>query len=62
MRKILFIMNIEILVFGSIGVLYMLGDYEYKKAVIRCGERNNLVINHTSTGDRYYTCKNNIGG
>ena len=57
MRKILLIISLEIMVFGCLGVIYGICDYEYKRATLRCGTETNLVTNYTSQGDRYYTCK-----
>lgn len=57
MRKILFVMSIEIMVFGCIWTLCGISNYEYQKAISRCGNETNLITKYTSQGDKYYTCK-----
>ena len=52
-EKILIIIGIII-----VGIaLVKIDNSEYKKAVKRCGNENNIQINYTNQGDKYYTCK-----
>lgn len=52
-EKMLIIVGIVIVVFALVGI----DNNEYKKAVKRCGNENNIQINYTNQGDKYYTCK-----
>lgn len=51
---VLFILVIVLLYFIS----SMMDKSDYDAAVERCGGSQNVVTKYTSTGDKYYTCKN----
>jgi len=49
-----------LLVIALVGVFTLLNKMEeknYQNAIVRCGNKNNVVERHTNQGDTYYTCK-----
>lgn len=49
-----------LLIVGIITIFTLLNKMEeknYNDAIERCGSKDNLVINYTNQGDKYYSCK-----
>jgi hypothetical protein len=46
-----------IALFGCFKLLQLQDQYEYNKAIERCGSVENLNTHYTQQGDKYYTCK-----
>ena len=57
MKNILFKILLVVILIGSIKVLALVDESNYKKAIDNCGSQDNIITNYDSTGDKYYTCK-----
>ena len=41
---------------GCVKLLAAQNQYEYNKAIDRCGGKDNIVLKYTVQGDEYYSC------
>ena len=57
MKKVLNVIVIILIMISLVKVLNFIDNNEYKKAITRCESQDNVVINYTNQGDKYYTCQ-----
>lgn len=56
-KNILKVMLGIVIVFSLVKVLSFIDTNEYNKAIERCESKDNVIINYTNNGDKYYTCR-----
>ena len=56
-KKVMFYLVCGLAIVGCFKLLQLQDQNEYKRAVNRCGSKNNIVEHYTSQGDKYYSCK-----
>jgi len=57
MKKILVVIISIVALIGIVSLLNLMEEKNYNNAIERCGSEDNLVINYTNQGDKYYSCK-----